>query len=265
MPESSLLVLKDTPAVGVVRLTLNNPATLNAMDEALGSAFLSQLDELARDDSIRALIVTGAGRAFSAGGNLAMLENHTQVATHEVAGTMETFYRRYLQIRAMPFPTIAAINGFAVGAGLCIAMGCDIRLAGGSAKMGVNFTKLGIGPGMATTWSLPRLVGRPIALELILTGRLIAAEEAARLGLVNRVCADDKLAAAALELAAEIAANAPIAVRLAKRLIYQNETASLDEALAREAAVQAMTFATEDARIGVRAVRSKTTAEFKNR
>lgn len=265
MIDSSPLVFLERPLGGVARLILNNPGTLNAMDPAMGEAFLGLIDELAVDDSVRVLILTGAGRAFSAGGNLKMLENNTQTATHEVAAMMETFYRRYLQIRELPFPTIAAINGFAVGAGLCIAMGCDIRLAARSAKMGVNFTKLGLGPGMGTTWSLPRLVGRSAALELILSGRLVAAEEAANIGLVNRVCDDDSLAEEALALAVEIAANAPIAVRLAKRLVYQNETASLEEALAREASAQAMTFATEDALIGVQAVRSKSQAAFQNR
>lgn len=259
------LVLLERMASGIVRLTFNRPDSLNAMDEQMGDAFLTLLDELRGDDNVRALIVTGAGRAFSAGGNLQMLEDHTRTPPHLIAEMMEGFYRRYLKIREAPFPTIAAINGFAVGAGLCIAMACDLRIASQDARMAVNFTKLGFGPGMGTTWSLPRLIGRSAALDLILTGRTIEADEALNLGLVNQVVAGERLLETAQNRALQIAENAPIAVRIAKKLVYENESASLDEALAREATGQAMTFGTQDALSGVQAVRSKKKAEFTNR
>jgi enoyl-CoA hydratase len=171
-------------------------------------------------------------------------------------------YRRYLSIRSLPIPTLAAINGHAIGAGLCFALACDVRIATSDAKMGMTFTKLGIHPGMGATYFLPRLIGTARACELLFTGRIIDAPEAERLGLLNRVVAREAFPAAVRELAAEIAAAAPIANRLVKRAIYRGVESSLDDALDLESMQQAATFETADAREGIRAVMEKREPRF---
>ena len=164
---ASELVQIERRADGVTLLTLNDPERLNAMTEAMGGAIQNAVTKLKDDAGIRAIVLTGAGRAFSAGGDLDMLVRMTQAGNADRGGPtraahrafMGRFYRMYLSVRDLAVPTIAALNGPAIGAGLCVALACDLRIVAREAKLALNFTKLGIHPGMAATWTLPRIIG----------------------------------------------------------------------------------------------------------
>jgi enoyl-CoA hydratase/carnithine racemase len=207
-------------------LTFEDPERLNAMTEAMGHALRAAVDQLGGDPGVRAAVLTGAGRAFSAGGDLDLIESMAKAGAASPGGAvrehnrafMERFYRLYLSVRELPFPTLAAIHGPAIGAGLCVALGCDLRVAARDAKLGLNFVRLGIHPGMGATWTLPRLVGPARAAELLFTGRIVDGAEAERIGLVNRAVARDEVLPCTLGMAREIAESAPLPVRAPSRL-----------------------------------------------
>jgi enoyl-CoA hydratase len=178
---------------------------------------------------------------------------------------MASFYRLFLSVRDLPCPTIAAIQGAAVGAGLCVALGCDIRYVAADAQLGLNFAKLGLHPGMAATWTLPRLVGSAHAAELLYTGRSIDGTEAVRIGLASRVLPAAEVLPEAQKTARAIAANAPLAVRAIKRALARSGDASLEDQLQFEATEQARTFETEDAREGIAAIRDRRAPRFAGR
>lgn len=255
----------------VVTLHFNDPDRLNAMTSAMGLAFRDRIARLAADPTLRAVVLTGEGRAFSAGGDLDMLEAqsrrgraHPGAAWRGIRDEMSTFYRLFLSVRDLPCPTIAALNGHAIGAGFCIALACDFRYVARDARLGLNFTRIGLHPGMGATWTLPRLVGPALAAELLYTSRLIDGEEAARIGLANRAVASPDVLAQAQATAAEIAANAPAAVRAVKRALDRTENASLEDQLQFEASEQARNFESMDAQEGIAAVREKRTPSFKD-
>jgi enoyl-CoA hydratase/carnithine racemase len=217
---------------------------------------------------VRVVVVTGAGKAFSSGGDLGMLARDAGLEADggpTMAGAPRDFYVRYLAVRSLPMPTIAAMNGHAIGAGLCFALACDLRVAVEDAKMGMTFTKLGIHPGMGATFFLPRLVGTARACELFFTGRVFDAREAERIGIVNRAVARDEFPGAVRALAAEIAGAGPVAVRMVKKSIYRGVEHSLDDMLEFESLQQGITFQTEDAREGIRAIREKRAPRFPGR
>ncbi len=244
---------------GVATLLLDDPESRNAMTPDMGIEMVAAVEQLRGDPAVRVVLVTGAGRSFSAGGNLAMLARDAGLSDEgpSMEGSPRDFYKRFLSIRSLEVPTIAVINGHAIGAGLCFALGCDIRIAVREAKLGMTFTRLGIHPGMGATYSLPRLVGPAVACELLFTGRVFDATEAADLGIVNRVVNRDQLGETAREMATQIATSGPVAVRMAKRAIYQGMNHSLDDALELESLQQGITFTTEDAKEGIRAIMEK--------
>jgi enoyl-CoA hydratase len=256
---------------GVAVLTLNDPERLNAMTEAMGGALSASVAALKDEAGLRAVVLTGAGRAFSAGGDLDMLVRMAKAGNADRGGPtraaqrafMGRFYRTYLAVRELPVPSIAALNGPAIGAGLCVALACDLRIAAREAKLGLNFTRLGIHPGMAATWTLPRIVGSAFAAELIYTGRIIDGAEAARIGLANRAVPREETVAAALSLAEEIASAAPVAVRGAKRSLAMSGGATLDAQLDQEAAEQALCYESADLLEGLAAVRDKRSPVFR--
>jgi len=252
---------------GVATLLLNDPDSRNAMTPDMGEEMVLAVEELRNDAAVRVVLVTGAGQSFSAGGNLSMLARDAGLSSDgpSMAGSPVDFYSRFLSIRKLEVPTIAVINGHAIGAGLCFALGCDMRIAARGAKMGMTFTRLGIHPGMGATYSLPRLVGTAVAAELLFTGRVFDADEAARLGIVSRVVQREDLGRVARDLANEIATAGPVAVRLTKRAIYQGEGRTLEDALALESSQQVQTFATEDAKEGIRAIMEKRSPVFQGR
>jgi enoyl-CoA hydratase len=268
---SPLLRLECDGAIAV--LTFSDPDRLNAMTEAMGHALRDAVAELRGDAGVRAAVLTGAGRAFSAGGDLAMIESKGRAAAASPGGAireenrafMKRFYELYLSVRELPFPTVAALNGPAIGAGLCVALGCDIRIAAREAKLGLNFARLGIHPGMGATWTLPRLVGPAVAAELLFTGRLVDGTEAERIGLVNRAVPRDEVVPAALALAREIAESAPHPVRGTKQALAQSLDSSLDAQLGFEAEQQSRNYETRDLQEGIDAVREKRTPRFEGR
>jgi enoyl-CoA hydratase len=256
----------------IVTLHFNDPDRLNAMTAAMGEAFRDRIGALAQDESVRAVVLTGEGRAFSAGGDLDMLQDKADrgaaapgIAWRGIRDEMSTFYRLFLTVRDLPCPTIAAVNGHAIGAGFCVALGCDFRYVASGAKLGLNFTRIGVHPGMGATWTLPRLVGPALAAELLYTSRMIDAEEAGRIGLANRVLPRDELLEAARATAREIGGNAPMAVRAVKRALRRSETASIEDQLQFEASEQARNFESADAQEGIAAVREKRSPRFTGR
>lgn len=253
---------------GIVTLAFNRPETRNAMTPAMGDEMTRAFDEIRNDAAARVVVLTGTGKAFSSGGYLGMLARDTGARPDTDApsiGSAREFYERFLAIRDLPVPTIAAINGHAIGAGLCVALACDLRIAVADAKLGMTFSKLGIHPGMGATYLLPRLIGTARACELFFTGRTIDATEAERLGLLNRAVPRQAFEQAVHALAQEIAAAAPIVVRLAKKAIYRGVEDTLEDMLDYEAVNQGVTFATADAREGVTALMEKREPRFEGR
>jgi enoyl-CoA hydratase/carnithine racemase len=228
----------------IAELKLARPEVRNAMSPEMGDEIVHAVSELNASDGLRAVIVTGEGKSFSAGGDLAMLEARTRNDGEHNRRGMRAFYGKYLAIREVHVPTIAAMHGHAIGAGLCFALGCDIRVAQNGTKMGATFVKVGLHPGMGASFLLPRIVGAARAAELLLTGRVILADEAARIGLISDVCDDVRQRARAI--ADEIAAAAPVAVAQLKATLRDDGNRSLGEALDREAACQAINYATTD-------------------
>ncbi len=247
----------------VCRLTLNVPERRNAMDASLAGDLVQAALDADTDDNVRVLVITGSGNAFSAGGDMDMLRHNTTLPGSEIQPKMLDFYRSFLAIRQVSKPIIAAINGPAIGAGMCLALACDLRVAASDAILALNFTALGLSPGMGATWLLPRLVGIPTALELLMTGRRFDGAQAAAMGLVNRAVDQVQLDETVNDLATRIAEAGPIAVRLAKQMVYASVHGGLDDALLREAAAQAITFPSEDMKEGLAALSEKRAPDFR--
>jgi enoyl-CoA hydratase/carnithine racemase len=255
----------DRTADGVVLLTLDQPERRNAMTSELTAAWAAAVGAVAADGEVRCLVVTGAGSAFSAGGDLSWLEQSGSLGVDTVRARMLPFYRTWLAVRELEVPTIAAVNGPAVGAGLALALACDLRYAVPTARLSAPFTALGIHPGMATTWLLPEVAGLPVARDLLLTGRSVTGADAVGLGLVNGTFPAETFLDDVLGVARTIASRAPVATRLTKVALSSGGHASFDAALAWEAVAQPVTMATEDAREGVRAQRERRPARFTGR
>ncbi|KNC52387.1 enoyl-CoA hydratase/isomerase [Thecamonas trahens ATCC 50062] len=270
--ESEPLVVVTTRDNGVASLELNAPASLNALTVAMGGEFTAAVRELSADEAVRAVVVTGRGRAFSAGGDLAFLHERTQDNPVSNTAHMMAFYRAFLAVRDLPVPVIAAINGHAVGAGCCFALAADMRLVHDAAKVGFNFVRLGLHPGMGCTHTLPALVGPQRAARLLLSGDLVSGAEAVDLGLANElVTAPEDPAAgirstfdAALALAADLAANtSPEASRTLTRTLRNAADVGLDAALAREADCQAHSYASLDFQQRLADMRAATSSKAK--
>lgn len=243
----------------VASIVLARPEARNAMTVELGQRFAEAVSTVAAS-SARAVIVSGEGSVFSAGGDFGFLEERLRSSAEENRVAMRRFYDAFLSVRSLPMPCIAAVHGAAIGAGLCFAMACDLRLAAQGTKLSVNFVKLGLHPGMGATWLLPRLVGPARAAELLMTGRQIDAVEAARIGLVNEVVPADRLLERAREVAQELAAAGPVAVRQVKQSLRADD--GLEAALDAEAAAQAVSYATKDLAEGVAAARERRAPNF---
>ena len=255
-------LLVERPSAGVVLLTLNLPDRRNAMTDELTAEWAAAVASLAGDRSVRCVVVTGAGKAFCSGGDLSWLRSGG-LGVDALRDKMLPFYKTWLGLRMLDVPSVAAVNGAAVGAGAALALSCDVRYAGPDAKLTVPFAKLGMHAGMATTYTLTEVVGAAHARELLLTGRVVGADEMLRLGLASEVA--DDVVALALERAAEIAAGAPVAHRLHKEALRDGGHASLERALAWEAVAQPVTMATEDLQEGLTAQAEKRTPSFTGR
>jgi enoyl-CoA hydratase/carnithine racemase len=255
----------ERPSPGVALLVLDNPDRRNAMSAEMTSSWVAAMDELAADRSLRALVVTGEGSAFCSGGDTGWIAGEPDASVDDLRTRMIGFYRGWLSIRRLEVPTIAAVNGAAIGAGLCVALACDLRYAAAGAKLGAPFVKLGMHPGMAASYLLPNVVGPAVARDLLLTGRVVEADEALRMGLVSGVYPRETFLDGVLETAAGIAATAPIASRLTKLALADGGHSDVESCLQWEALAQPVTLATADLQEGIRASRERRPPEFVGR
>lgn len=249
-------------ADGIATVTLNRPKVLNAINYDLLAELDSLLLQIAADPSLRVVLLTGSGKAFAAGADIAQ---QAEMDPEEASrwGTYGSGIFRRLEL--LPIPVIAVVNGYALGGGCEMAMACDLILAGEKAKFGQPETGLGITPGFSGTQRLLRRVGVSKAKELIYTGRMIDAREALQIGLADHVYPDDILAEEARAMAKKIAGNAPAAVRYAKCAINEGSQTDLDTAIVIENNWFAKCFATQDQKEGMHAFLEKRKAEFHNK
>jgi enoyl-CoA hydratase len=247
---------------GVATVTIHRPEKRNALNAQVRRELVDTLDALAEDPDVRVVILTGAGdRAFVAGADIGEFAERSPL---EQRAAMEG--RRVFEVLAdHPKPTIAAINGYALGGGCELALACDLRIAARSARLGQPEVALGLLPGGGGTQRLPRLVGLGRALRMILTGDLLDAEEAARIGLVDEVVDDDALAGRARAVANRIAAHSPVAVKLIKQAVRAAAELPLSAGLALERELFITAFASEDRAEGVAAFLEKRTPAFRGR
>ena len=254
----------ERPADGVVLLTLDLPDKRNPMTDEMTAAWVEATGALRGDRSVRCVVVTGAGKGFCSGGDLGWLSSG-DATVDELRDKMLPFYRAWLGLRTLDVPSIAAVNGAAVGAGAALALSCDLRYAGASAKFTVPFAQLGMHAGMATTFTLPEVVGLAAARDLLLTGRVADSAEMLRLGLVSAVFDDEALLDSVLERAVQVASAAPVATRLHLEALRDGGHASLDRALQWEALAQPVTMATQDLQEGLAAKVERRVAVFTGR
>lgn len=253
---------------GVAILTLNRPENRNSMTPDLMAAFRAAVAQAAGDRTLRALVITGRGASFCAGADFRTASPVPGDAPDAGLPDYERLYATYepfLEVFDLPMPVVAALNGHAVGGGFGLALACDLRIANRDARYGANFARLGFHSGMAISHLLPRIVGVPLAADLLFTGRLVTGAEAEAIGLAHRAVAPDEVLAVAREKARAIAACAPEAVRLMKRSLYRGAGWDPRGAARAEAFAQAATMRSEDAREGVRALLEKREPRFTGR
>jgi enoyl-CoA hydratase/carnithine racemase len=251
----------------IATLTLNRPERLNALGDTLREDLYDAVMKSAADPNVGALVITGAGRGFCSGGDVKSMSERNQ--SGQVSELEEKLApkrdRVVLAMRDCPKPVIAAVNGAAAGAGMNLALACDMRIASSAAKFSQAFVKRGLHPDWGGSWFLPRVVGTAKACELIFTGDTIDATEALRLGIVSTVVPPEELMAEAYKLARKITTGAPIAIQLAKRAIYHNQDVDLRAGLEFETFAQNVCKETEDSKEGVTAFMEKRAAVFKGR
>ncbi|ADG78047.1 Enoyl-CoA hydratase/isomerase OS=Tsukamurella paurometabola (strain ATCC 8368 / DSM / CCUG 35730/ CIP 100753 / JCM 10117 / KCTC 9821 / NBRC 16120 / NCIMB 702349 / NCTC 13040) OX=521096 GN=Tpau_1419 PE=3 SV=1 [Tsukamurella paurometabola] len=254
----------------VVTWTLNDPAARNPVsDEAVIAAIESAVADVNRDDTVRAVILTGAGSAFSSGGNIKHMRDREGMFGGAPAAQRQG-YRHGIQripraVYHCEVPTIAAVNGPAIGAGCDLTMMCDLRVASTRAVFAESFVKVGLIPGDGGAWLLPRIVGMARATKMAFTGESVDAKTALAWGMVSSVVEPDELLPAARDLAEQIAANPPQALRMTKRLLREGQHLSLDALLELSAAMQAIAHTTDDHREAVTAMLDKRPPEFTGR
>lgn len=252
--------------IGVI--TLNRPDQRNCMTPELLDAFATASGAAARDREARCIVVTGTGAVFSAGaqldksGNTKIQRDGNDRAPSERSYAM---YEPFLSLLDLDVPVLGALNGHAVGGGFGLALVCDLRIGARDAKYGANFVKLGLAPGMAISYLLPRIIGLPRASELLYTGRLVSGDQALQLGILNDAVLAADVLPRALELAQQIADAAPLAVRATKAAIRRGLELHVREAARAEAAAQAETVGSEDATEGIAALLGKRPPVFKGR
>ena len=256
-----LLLYEKKGAVGI--LTVNRPEALNAINSALLDELYDKVSEIAADESVRCLILTGSGKAFVAGADIGEMKDLSKQEGYEFG---MRGHRSFTAVENLEIPVIAAVNGYALGGGCELALCADIRIASERAKFAQPEVGLGITPGFGGTQRLIRTVNRAKAMEMILTARTVSAQEALEMGLVSRVVPGEELMNTALALAEAIAANAPVAVRNAKAAVRRSYARELNEDLEAEAKLFADCFETEDQRMAMTAFVNKTPkTEFKGK
>ena len=256
-----MLLYEKKGAVGI--LTVNRPEALNAINSALLDELYDKVSEIAADESVRCLILTGSGKAFVAGADIGEMKDLSKQEGYEFG---MRGHRSFTAVENLEIPVIAAVNGYALGGGCELALCADIRIASERATFAQPEVGLGITPGFGGTQRLIRTVNRAKAMEMILTARIVSAQEALEMGLVSRVVPGEELMNTALALAESIAANAPVAVRNAKAAVRRSYARELNEDLEAEAKLFADCFETEDQRMAMTAFVNKTPkTEFKGK
>lgn len=248
---------------GVGTVVLNRPEKLNSFIGDMRDRIADALEELGSDEAVRVVVVTGRGRAFCSGADVGYLSELVEGERMEEARSLVEAGRRVARtVVEAPKPVIAALNGPAAGGGANLALACDVRIASERAAIGQTFTRIGLHPDWGGTYFLPRLVGPARAAELVFTGRMVDAEEAQRMGLVNRVVPHDRFRDEVRELATELAARPRLPIRRAKEALRKSLSSSLEEMLDHEVEAQMECFHTDDAREGIRAFLEKRDPEF---
>jgi len=251
---------------GVATVILNRPRALNALNAAMIEEILDAVKKTAADPEVKAFILTGAGRAFCFGADISAFspasENSAPDSLHALLNRSQEMIRR---LAALPQPTIAALNGFATGLGLDLALACDLRIAAERAKLGEAFVTMGLVPDGGGTFFLPRLVGFAKAAEMIFTGEPLPASEAERIGLINRVVPSPDLEKSAQGLADKLARGPSLAISLAKKALWKNLHGDLDAALQVEAECQKICLESEDHREAVAAFFEKREPTFQGK
>ncbi|MEM2148135.1 MAG: enoyl-CoA hydratase-related protein [Candidatus Bathyarchaeia archaeon] len=248
---------------GVATITLNRPEALNAFSEEVVNEVIRALEDVKADENIRVVVLTGAGeKAFSAGADIKAMKGMNALKARKLSQTGE---KLCVALENLEKPVIAAINGYALGGGLEVAMACDLRIASENARMGQTEINIGLIPGWGGTQRLTRLIGMTKAKELVFTGKIIDAKTAEQLGLVNMVVPQDKFRETVQQFAVELAQKAPVAIKVAKALINKGAEASLDAALALESEGFGVVASSEDLQEGVSAFIEKRKPVFKGK
>ncbi len=248
----------------IATITLNRPDKLNAFAGSMREDLLTALDQTARDPGVRVVIITGAGRAFSAGGDIdAMKPMQANRDTESFRRLLEAGGRIVTTIRKHPRPVIASINGVAAGAGCNLALACDYRIAAEHAKLGETFVRIGLHPDWGGTFFLPRLVGTSRAMEILMSGRMVEAAEAFRIGMIDRIVPSNELTEETRGIARSFADGPPLAIADIKRAVYGSADIDLDGQLSVETAHQIQAFSSADAAEGMDAFSSRRPPRFR--
>lgn len=256
----------------IATITLNRPDRLNAVTPKMAHELLAVIEDVDKDDEVRVLVLTGAGRGFCAGADVGGMTGGTQegMGTARSAEEMRRYHSRVvgricLGLQKLQKPTIAMVNGIAVGGGFDMALACDMRIGSKNTRFRNAFVKIGLFPGWGGTWLYPRVMGLGKALEYLFTGDFLEAEEAEKIGVLNKLVPPEDLERETMSLARKIAQGPPIAIRLMKLQAYKGLQMDLETALEMAAACETITLTSEDHKEGVAAFREKREAQFKGR
>src|SRR5579863_386066 len=261
MPDEPVVLTQDG---SVATLLLNRPEKLNALDENVTTGLVSALSAVAREPSVRVVVITGGGRGFCAGGDIVkMAELKNSRRSETFRNFLETGHDLIRQIRQLPKPVVASVNGPAAGGGMNLALACDLRIASDQATFIQAFVRIGLHPDWGGTFFLPRFIGTGRAVEMLFLGEPVKAEEAHRLGLVNYMVPHGRLAAETQKLAARLAAAPPLPLALMKQNLYERLETQLDLMLEAEIAAQMRCFETEDFAEGLKAFLDKRAPTFR--
>jgi enoyl-CoA hydratase/carnithine racemase len=272
MADYKHIILEKDPAEHIATLTLNRPERRNALNEVMQDEIGDAIEDVEADDSIRVLIITGGGRAFCAGGDLEQLKGGRDPGewvsdnTDNIRRSFQRTQRFMLGLQRMEKPVIAMINGAAVGAGFDLACGCDIRIGSPRARFMVAYVRIGLFPGFGGTWLYPRMLGSiGKAAEMLFTGDFLEAEEAYRLGFLNKLVPEAELENTTREMARKIASGPPIAIRLSKLMLYKGLEFDLETAMKMAAAAETITLTSRDHEEGTAAFRESRSPIYEGR